>query len=143
MTRCFIAVCYHSSRKGRSYALLFQIVYDSLSFLSKNTYGRRRLTFNTYPMAGIFKDMHFNSTTFLGSLVFSSMNPLNIIKCPSVQASFCFQKINMHTSRHIFYYFPVYILKVKSLDSLLKLAFKFPDYNRSKKSRYSNCATAD
>ena len=57
-------------------------------------------------MASIFKDMHFNSSSLFSSNFLSSMNSLEIFKSPPVQAPFSFQKINMHTLRHIFDNFP-------------------------------------
>jgi hypothetical protein len=63
----------------------------------------------TYPMASIFKDMHFNSTSLFRSKFLSGMNSLKISKSPPMQASFSFQKINMHTSRHLLNNFPTII----------------------------------
>lgn len=55
-----------------------------------------------YPMTSIFKDMHLNCTSLIRSQQLCSTNPLDVFKGPSVEASFCFQEVHVHTSRDIF-----------------------------------------
>jgi hypothetical protein len=83
-------------------------------FLSKQPKKIKLVTL-TYPVASIFKDMHFNSTSTVNSQLLSSVNSLEIFESPPVQTSLCFQKINMHTSGQVFHKFPT------SLDKKLKI----------------------
>lgn len=72
-------------------------------------------------MASILKDMHFNATSLFSSNLLSGMNPLNIFKGPPVQTSFCFQKIHVHTSRHIFNNFPRIFFFQKKINKMSKI----------------------